>query len=185
MENIAFDNIDEVDDISTIDQYYVALGEGYSEREALDIIAFYSRDNARTPFQWDDSANAGFTSGTPWLRVNPNHKTINAEDQVGREDSVFTYYQKLIALRKNPEYKETIIYGKTVPYMEDEENLMAYYRKGEDQTLLIIGNYQKEGRIIELPLPVKSILLNNYDDAAIGSDGKLFLEGYQALVMEM
>ena len=148
MENIAFDNIDEVDDISTIDQYYVALGEGYSEREALDIIAFYSRDNARTPFQWDDSANAGFTSGTPWLRVNPNHKTINAEDQVGREDSVFTYYQKLIALRKNPEYKETIIYGKTVPYMEDEENLMAYYRKGEDQTLLIIGNYQKEGRII-------------------------------------
>ena len=185
MENIAFDNIDEVDDIATIDQYYVALEAGYSEREALDIIAYFSRDNARTPFQWDESDNAGFTAGRPWLRVNPNYTRINAKDQVGREDSVFAYYQKLIALRKNPEYKETIIYGKVIPYMEDEKNLMAYYRKGENQTLLVIGNYQNEGRVIELPGPVKSVLLNNYDDAAISGNGNIRLEGYQAVVIEV
>lgn len=185
MENIAFDNIDEVDDISTIDQYHVALEAGYSEREALDIIAYYSRDNARTPFQWDESDNAGFTEGKPWLRVNPNYTRINAKDQVGRADSVFAYYQKLIALKKNPEYKETIIYGKLVPYMEDEKNLMAYYRKGENQTLLVIGNYQNESRVIELPAPVKSVLLNNCDEVAIGGDGTIRLEGYQAVVMEV
>ncbi|SHK00415.1 alpha-glucosidase [Hespellia stercorisuis] len=185
MENIGFNNIDEVDDIATIDQYHVALDAGCSEREALDIIAYYSRDNARTPFQWDESDNAGFTSGKPWLRVNPNYTKINAKDQVGRADSVFAYYQKLIALRKNPEYKETIIYGKLVPYMEDEKNLMAYYRKGENQTLLVIGNYQNESRVVKLPASVKSVLLNNYDDAAISSDGTIHLEGYQAVVMEL
>lgn len=183
MENTVFSSIDEVDDISTLDEYQVALDAGLSPEEALKAVSKYSRDNARTPMQWSDKENAGFTSGTPWLKVNPNYTKINAAAQLNDPDSVRSFYKKLIALRKDPEYKETIVYGVLVPVWEEQHNLMAYYRKG-DKTLLVIGNYQKEAQSVTLPSPPSHILINNYPDIQ-KKDNTLSLYGYQVLVLEM
>ncbi|WP_296834507.1 alpha-glucosidase [Marvinbryantia sp.] len=184
MENLTFASIDEVNDISTLDEYQVALKAGLSPKEALKAVNRLSRDNARTPFQWDASENAGFTSGTPWLRINPNYTQINAAEQMSREDSVFNYYKKLTALRKNPQYADTIVYGNLEPVWEDRHNLMAFYRRGEDQTLLVIANYQKEPQTVTLDAPYKNVVLNNLKQ--LDTDGTtLHLAGYQAVILEM
>ncbi len=163
MENIPFSSIDEVDDISSLDEYQVALDAGLSPEDALKAVARFSRDNARTPMQWSDAAHAGFTTGKPWLRVNPNYLSINAASQLEDPDSVFHFYQKLIRLRKDPVYKETIVYGTLEPAFREQHNLMAYYRRG-DKTLLVIGNYQSGKQAVTLPLPYTKVLLNNYAD---------------------
>lgn len=183
MENVEIHSIDEVDDISTLDEYKVALEAGLDEKKALQAVARLSRDNARTPMQWNDSENAGFTTGEPWLRVNPNYRKINVQSQLEDKDSVHEFYKKLIALRKSPEYKETIVYGTLEPVWEEFHNIMAYYRKGE-KTLLVIGNYQKEEQEVVLPEIYKKILLNNYTE--LGRDkNKLFLKGYQVVILEI
>lgn len=182
MENVVLTSIREVDDISTLDEYEVCLREGFSEEEALRIVNRYSRDNARTPVQWDSSKNAGFTTGTPWLPLNPNYKKINVAQQEKDPESVLSYYKKLTALRKNPEYKETMVYGDFVPFMADEDRLMAFYRKGE-KTLLILGNYRKEERELELPAPVKKLVLSNTEPRITGR--KIVLSGYEATILEV
>ena len=182
MENVVLTSIREVDDISTLDEYEVCLREGFSEEEALRIVNRYSRDNARTPVQWDSSKNAGFTTGTPWLPLNPNYKKINVAEQEQDPESVLSYYKKLTALRRNPEYKETIVYGDFVPFMADEDRLMAFYRKGE-KTLLILGNYRKEERELELPAPVKKLVLSNAEPRITGR--KITLSGYEATILEI
>ena len=183
MENLSFQSIAEIDDISTIDQYHVALDAGLSEKEALACVSRYSRDNARTPVQWDNSANAGFSKEQPWLPVNPNYKRINVASQIQDPESLLSYYKKLTALRKNPAYKETLVYGDFVPYMEDRHNLMAYYRKG-DKTLLVLGNFQKAPQTVKLPAPYKEILLNNYPALKITEDS-VVLDDYQAVILEL
>ena len=182
MENVVLTSIREVDDISTLDEYEVCLREGFSEEEALRIVNRYSRDNARTPVQWDSSKNAGFTTGTPWLPLNPNYKKINVAEQEKDPESVLSYYKKLTALRKNPEYKETMVYGDFVPFMADEDRLMAFYRKGE-KTLLILGNYRKEERELELPAPVKKLVLSNAEPRITGR--KITLSDYEATILEV
>ena len=182
MENVVLTSIREVDDISTLDEYEVCLREGFSEEEALRIVNRYSRDNARTPVQWDSSKNAGFTTGTPWLPLNPNYKKINVAQQEKDPESVLSYYKKLTALRKNPEYKETMVYGDFVPFMAEEDRLMAFYRKGE-KTLLILGNYRKEERELELPAPVKKLVLSNAEPRITGR--KITLSGYEATILEI
>ena len=183
MENVPFSSIDEIDDISTLDEYQVALRAGLSPDEAFKAVAKYSRDNARTPMQWSDGANAGFTTGTPWLKVNPNFVSINAAAQMDDQDSVRSFYKKLIALRKDNKYKETFVYGVLEPIWEDRHNLMAYYRKG-DKTLLVIGNYQMEEQTVTLPSPYKCILLNNYSNLT-ENEHMLTLQAYQVLILEM
>ena len=178
-----FTSIDQIDDISTIDEYHVARNAGCTEEEALKCISLYSRDNARTPMQWDSSENAGFSSGNPWLGVNPNYKKINVKDQLNNPDSLLSFYKKLIALRKNPQYRETIVYGELIPYLEDRHNLMAYFRKGE-KTLLVVGNFQTEAQDIQLPKKCKKILLNNYPEADI-TDHVLHLKNYQTVILEL
>lgn len=183
MENMVFSSMDEVDDISSHDEYKVALEAGLSPEEALKAVSRFSRDNARTPMQWSNSPNAGFTTGTPWLKVNPNYISINADSQMDDPDSVRSFYKKLIALRKDPEYKETIVYGALEPVWEHQHNLMAYYRKGE-RTLLVAGNYQKEEQSVTLPAPYRKVLLNNYPDLA--QEGlAITLHGYQVLILEL
>lgn len=183
MENVPFKSIDEVDDISTLDEYKVALDAGLTPEAALKAVARRSRDNARTPMQWTGGENAGFTAGTPWLRVNPNYTAINVEKESGDPDSVLNFYKKLIALRKNPEYKETVVYGALIPFMEDKHNLMAYYRKG-DKTLLVVGNYQWDEQKITLPSECQKVLINNYPDL-ISSGDQITLHGYQVLILEL
>ena len=183
MENLSFQSIAEIDDISTIDQYHVALDAGLSEKEALACVSRYSRDNARTPVQWDNSVNAGFSREQPWLSVNPNYKQINVASQIRDPESLLSYYKKLTALRKNPVYKETLVYGDFIPYMEDRHNLMAYYRKG-DKTLLVLGNFQKAPQTVKLPVSYKEILLNNYPVLKITEDS-VVLDDYQAVILEL
>lgn len=183
MENIPFKSIDEVDDISTLDEYKVALDAGLTPEAALKAVARRSRDNARTPMQWTGEENAGFTAGTPWLRVNSNYTAINVEKETIDPNSVLNFYKKLIALRKDPEYKETVVYGALEPFMEDRHNLMAYYRKG-DKTLLVVGNYQWDEQEITLPSEWKKVLINNYPDMVLDGNS-VKLHGYQVLVVEL
>ena len=167
MENLDFHTIDEIDDISTLDEYKVAREAGLSDEEALSVASAFSRDNARTPVQWDDGANAGFTTGKPWLNVNPNYKQINVQAQVNDEDSVLAFYKKLTRLRKSEEYKETIVNSQLIPYLEEEKNLIAYFRKGE-KTLLVLANFQKDPRKVQLPAPAKKVVLNNKESVNWG-----------------
>ena len=183
MENIPFKSIDEVDDISTLDEYKVALDAGLTPEAALKAVARRSRDNARTPMQWTGEEIAGFTAGTPWLRVNSNYTAINVEKETIDPNSVLNFYKKLIALRKDPEYKETVVYGALEPFMEDRHNLMAYYRKG-DKTLLVVGNYQWDEQEITLPSECKKVLINNYPDMVLDGNS-VKLHGYQVLVVEL
>lgn len=183
MENIPFKSIDEVDDISTLDEYKVALDAGLTPEAALKAVARRSRDNARTPMQWTGEENAGFTAGTPWLRVNSNYTAINVEKETIDPNSVLNFYKKLIALRKDPEYKETVVYGALEPFMEDRHNLMAYYRKG-DKTLLVVGNYQWDEQEITLPSECQKVLINNYPDMVLDGNS-VKLHGYQVLVVEL
>ena len=183
MENIPFKSIDEVDDISTLDEYKVALDAGLTPEAALKAVARRSRDNARTPMQWTGEENAGFTAGTPWLRVNSNYTAINVEKETIDPNSVLNFYKKLIALRKDPEYKETVVYGALEPFMEDRHNLMAYYRK-RDKTLLVVGNYQWDEQEITLPSECKKVLINNYPDMVLDGNS-VKLHGYQVLVVEL
>lgn len=183
MENTVFHSAKQFDDISSIDQYQVALDAGLSEEEALNAVAKFSRDNARTPMQWDDSENAGFTTGTPWLGVNPNYTKINVKSQLDDPDSVRSFYKELIALRKNEEYKETVVYGELEPVFEQQHNLMAYYRRA-DKTLLVIGNYQREEQEVHLPKAYKKALINNYKDIR-EKDNIITMYGYQVLVLEV
>ena len=183
MENVRVDSIDEVDDIAARDQYRVALEAGRTAEEAMDAVRELSRDNARTPMQWDDTENAGFTGGTPWLRVNPNYPAINARAQLADPDSLFHFYRRLIALRKDPECRETLVYGATEPCLEDMENLMAYHRRGE-RDILVLANFQGEARDVPLPGEAKRILIDNLDGCVIGG-GRIALKGWQAVALEM
>ena len=183
MENLGVIPIEKIDDISALDQYQVCLDAGYTKEEALKIVSLYNRDNARTPVQWNDEKNAGFTTGIPWLMVNPNYTQINVAAQETDENSVLAFYKKMTALRKTPEYKETFVYGDVIPLEEERHHLMAYHRKA-DKDMLVIGNFQRERQSVTLPAEVENILLNNYPDMKL--EGKeLILEGYQAVVLEM
>ena len=184
MTNVVFHSIDEIDDCSTLDEYQVALDAGLTPESAFKAVVPYSRDNARTPFQWDATANAGFTTGTPWLKVNPNYTDINAAEQANRPDSMYHWYKELIALRKNPEYKDVVVYGEFVPYKEEQTNLMAYYRKGTDRTLLVVANYQHDAQDVVLPGTYKKVLMNTLDTLDLNGD-ILHMPGYQAVIFEM
>lgn len=187
MENVNFTSMDQIDDISTRDQYKVAIEAGLSPEEAFAAVKKYSRDNSRTPFQWDTSENAGFTTGKPWLMVNPDYKRINVASQINDPNSVLSYYKKLTALRKNPEYSNTVVYGKTVPYLPEVERLMAFERVGvgDNQTLLVLGNFSTKPQTVKLPSKCKKVVLNNVENVEFVSDTEIKLEGYQAVVIEI
>ena len=184
MENMPFESIEDINDVNTLDEYKTAKAAGLSDEAALKAVLRYSRDNARTPMQWSDQPSAGFTSGTPWLKVNPNYTRINAASQIHDENSVFSYYKALISLRKNPLYKDTLVYGQTVPYLESQKNLMAFFRKGEKQSLLILANFQNEPQEVLLPEENYQILINNCPQLE-QQEHSLKLQGYQAVVLAL
>ena len=161
MQNAVWNDVKEYNDINTIDQYNLAISAGLSDKEALAVCSKMSRDNARTPVQWSESDNAGFTTGTPWLKVNSNYKDINVQNQENDPDSVLNYYRKLVATRKSPEYKEVFTYGVFEPAYEDTEYVMAYYRVSDNQRILVAANFGKDAKTIELKFPVKKVVLSN------------------------
>ena len=189
MENKKIRAVEELDDISSMDAYKVAIDAGISKERALETLSFFSRDNARTPMQWSGQAHAGFTSGEPWLRENPNYREINVEEQQERGDSVLSYYKELIALRKDPAYKETIVYGGFEPLPDCGHNVIAYCRTGAEQTILVAANFNLAEREIALPAAPdggnyqtgKTLLANEGEPAA--AEGILRLRGLQAAVV--
>ncbi|MGM0137976.1 oligo-1,6-glucosidase [Enterococcus sp. DIV0755b] len=184
MENTPFETIDEFDDLFTHNEYQVALDAGIEPEQALKLVNKYSRDNGRTPMQWNNQANGGFTTGTPWLKVNPNYATINVEDQLTDENSVWAFYQKLIALRKDETYGEAFVYGGFEPIFEDQDNIVAFYRHGEDKTILLLANFQNS--VAELPFTKKidDILINNYEELAATATG-VTLQPHQAVIVSV
>lgn len=183
MQNAVWNDVKEYNDINTIDQYNLAISAGLSDKEALAVCSKMSRDNARTPVQWSDSDNAGFTTGTPWLKVNSNYKDINVQNQENDPDSVLNYYRKLVATRKSPEYKEVFTYGVFEPAYEDTEYVMAYYRVSDIQRILIAANFGKDAKTIELKFPVKKVVLSNVGRKEI-NEVSLKLDSCEVIVIE-
>ena len=183
MQNAVWNDVKEYNDINTIDQYNLAISAGLSDKEALAVCSKMSRDNARTPVQWSDSDNAGFTTGTPWLKVNSNYKDINVQNQENDPDSVLNYYRKLVATRKSPEYKEVFTYGVFEPAYEDTEYVMAYYRVSDNQRILVVANFGKDAKTIELKFPVKKVVLSNVGRKEI-NEVSLKLDSCEVIVIE-
>lgn len=187
MQNAKWNSIDEYDDISTKDQYKAALVAGLSKEQALAACGRMSRDNARTPMQWSDEANAGFTTAKPWLKVNENYKAINVAAQEKDPSSVLNYYRRLVALRKSDEFKELFTYGRCVPAYEDTDGIMAYYREDENKSVLVVANFGSKEAQIRLDGSVKKVLLSNTNDAeksavSVGAS-ELKLESCEVLVV--
>ena len=182
MTNVPFETLEDVRDIESINAYHELVGKGVLGGETmLRYLRYKSRDNARTPMQWDDSENAGFTEGTPWIMVNPNYKEINAGEALSREDSVFYYYQKLIRLRhENP----VIVYGGSKLLLPEHEALYVYTRELGGRKLLVICNFSEKEQEMELPEEFRgkdgTVLISNYQDPALGRN--MTIRAYEAVV---
>lgn len=184
MENQVFESVEDFDDIATINGYHVAKEAGLSEEEALAVIANYSRDNARTPMQWTREAGLGFSDGPAWLISPKPDVAINVEDQEKDPDSILNYYRQLTALYRHPLYGNTIRFGDMIPAYRDRENIIAFERRG-DKRLLVISNFQNRQATLELPAPIKTVLLNNTAGLFQEGDQVLELAPYQTVVLEL
>ena len=181
MTNIRMDSIEDYDDIQTIDQYKRALQNGISEEVAWESIYRKSRDNGRTPMQWNDSKNAGFTTAeSTWLKVNSNYKEINVEKSRAEKQSVFKYYQKLIQLRKEGKYKELLVDGLFVADKAEDPCVMAYRRDTEKESLIVYLNYQDQETNAIVPEGYTEKIIGNYEDGSI-VDGVYHLRPYECI----
>ena len=174
MTNCPMTSVEEYDDINTKGEYRMALEAGVSEEEALAACYRFSRDNSRTPMQWDDSPNAGFTTGTPWLKVNPNYVSVNVAQQEAREDSILNYYKKLLALRKSEEFRELFTYGDFRPMLETEDGILSYCRSLNEKNVVVVANFGKDSAAVSDDLFADSrCLLTNAELTADGNQLKL------------
>lgn len=181
MTNYPFRNPEEFRDIESINAYREWCREGTVPHEVFwPCITFKSRDNARTPVQWDDSPQAGFTSGNPWIAVNPNYTQINAKAETADPGSVFHYYRKLIALRK--EYP-IIVYGRYELLMEDDEELFVYMREMDGEKLLVVCSFCDHETDLAIPAEFAkaSCLISNTDGNY--DRAEITLKPYEAFVL--
>jgi oligo-1,6-glucosidase len=183
MTNVRFDSIEEYQDIETLNMYNEkVIQNGEDPAKVMESIYVKGRDNARTPFQWDESEHGGFTTGTPWLQVNPNYKEINAKQAVEDEHSIYHYYRKLIQLRKE---HPIIVHGSYDLLVPEDEKIYVYTRALENQTLLVALNFSAEQLSFNVPEQLQGkqskIMISNYD----GNDEfkpTLALRPYEAIV---
>ena len=184
MENQVFESVEDFDDIATINGYHVAKEAGLSEEEALAAIANYSRDNARTPMQWSAEPGLGFSDGSAWLISPKPNVAINVKDQEKDPNSILNYYRQLTALYRHPLYGNTIRFGDMIPAYRDRENIIAFERRG-DKRLLVVSNFQNRQATLELPAPIKTVVLNNTAGLFQEGDQVLELTPYQTVVLEL
>ncbi|SEK75598.1 oligo-1,6-glucosidase [Pseudobutyrivibrio ruminis] len=173
MTNYPFKSIDECRDIEIINAYKELVGGNcMTEEDLLAGIRAKGRDNARTPMQWDDTKEAGFTSGKPWIGVNPNYKTINAKAELEDSNSVFYYYQKLIELRRKSQWSDIIVYGTYNLLDKEDENIFAYTRQLGDKKILVVCNVSANEVQFKLDFDVeeKVCLIRNYDNVDLNMD---------------
>ena len=183
MTNAYFDNINQYKDVESINYFNILKNNGIEEKEIYKILQSRSRDNSRTPMQWNDKENAGFSNAKPWIEVIDNYKDINAENNIKDENSIFNHYKKLIKLRKD--YK-VISEGKTIPILKDDKNVFAFIREYNNEKLLVINNfYSNECTIdlsnIDFDIKKSKCLLSNYDEAVL--DNTLKLRPYESIVL--
>ena len=181
MTNVYFDKLEDYRDIESINFFTELTEAGLMTPEyMMKCLMLRSRDNARTPMQWDDSAQAGFTNGAPWIKVNPNYKEINAAQQLEDPNSIFYYYQKLIRLRKE---KDIIVYGGFEPLYRDDEQIFAYIRRQDQEKLLTVCNFSDKNAEMEIPEEFKGAecLITNLDRTVF--EGKIVLKPYEAFVL--
>ncbi|KIW13389.1 hypothetical protein PV08_08577 [Exophiala spinifera] len=183
MENIQLTSIDQYEDVNTHGQYKAAIAAGVDAEQALRLVSYRSRDNSRTPMQWDSSDNGGFTTGKPWFPVNSNYKTVNVAQAIKNKDSVYHHYRRLIELRTGHHYKDVLVYGKTVPKYTDIDNVMAYERVLGNQSVLFFANFQNKALELDNGAFRGKVLSNNYADISVEED-RINLSPYQALVVD-
>jgi oligo-1,6-glucosidase len=187
MTNVAFESIDDYRDVETLNLYRELVGEkGMDPQAVLNLLHAKSRDNARTPMQWDASPQAGFTSGTPWIKINPNYLQINVKQALADPDSIFYYYQKLIQLRK---HNPIMVYGSYDLLLPDHEQIYAFTRTLEAERLLVILNFSKTSPVFSLPEGIsysgKSLLISNYPVESAEEIRHLSLRPYEARVYRL
>ncbi|CVP68219.1 TPA: alpha,alpha-phosphotrehalase [Streptococcus pneumoniae] len=173
-----YDSMADYVDVESLNAYQMLLEEGKSQQEAFQIIQAKSRDNSRIPMQWDASENAGFSTGTPWLKAGKSYKDINVENEI--QGPIFTFYQDLIRLRKE---MPIISEGSYKPVFEDSKQVYAFERQFEDQKLLVLNNFYAKEVEIDLPAVYQNgqILISNYEDAEVSE--KILLKPYQTLAI--
>ena len=170
--------LEEHDDLHVFKLHEWGKKLGYSDKQIIEYFNGRSRDNSRTPFQWNNKPNGGFTTGKPWLKVNPNYIEINAEQELADKHSLFSYYQQLIALRRHSEISETLIYGEFSPLLSPE-NVIAFKRTYKDKSVNIYCNFS--GDIKTLSVSVDKMYLCN--SPIVNDDkGDLLLQPYQAII---
>ena len=183
MTNVPFGDISDFRDLDSINAYRELTGQGvFTPEEMLRYLRYKSRDNARTPFQWSDEKHAGFSSGEPWIMVNPNYKKINAREQMMREDSIFCYYQKLIRIRKQ---YDIVVYGTYDLLLPEDPELYVYTRTLGEEQLLIVCNFYGNARMFTLPdsweLEKTELMIGNYKDFKLGKE--LTIRPYETVVL--
>ncbi|MGG3605735.1 alpha,alpha-phosphotrehalase [Priestia megaterium] len=187
MTNPKFSSIDEYRDVESLNVYEIKRAQGMNENEILEILKHKSRDNSRTPVQWSDEPNAGFTKGTPWINPADNYREINVEKALDDEDSIFYFYQKLIALRKQ---YDIITYGNYELILGEDEQIFAYIRNGADEKLLVINNFYGSETAFEMPEDItfegyhSEILLSNYKDSS-KEFKQVLLRPYESIVYHL
>ena len=183
MTNVPFHSVEDFRDLDSVNAYHELVEDQkvFSKEEMMRYLRYKSRDNARTPFQWDDSENAGFTTGTPWIMVNPNYKEINAKAELTDPNSVFYYYQKLIQLRKE---KEIIVYGTYDLLLPESEELYVYTRTLGEEKLLVVCNFSENEVELEIPEEFRkgSYLISNYETRPVENTMKI--RAYESFVVE-
>lgn len=179
MTNPHFKSIEQYRDVESLNHYQILQDKGMTKEQALMILDVHSRDNSRTPMQWDDSINAGFTTGTPWIQTADNYTKINVKNSLEDKNSIFYYYQKLIQLRKN---YDVIAYGDIKPLLREDKRVFAYERNYKGQKLIVICNFYPTTYEIELPYDLSNYkcILNNYKNEAKAK--KIALKPYETLV---
>ncbi|EPF14458.1 oligo-1,6-glucosidase [Bacillus cereus BAG1O-3] len=186
MTNVRFQSIDEYRDIETLNMYKEkVIDHDENIEKVMESIYIKGRDNARTPMQWDDQNHAGFTTGEPWITVNPNYKEINVKQAIQDESSIFYYYKKLIELRKN---NEIVVYGSYDLILENNPSIFAYVRTYGDEKLLVIANFTADESVFEMPEDISysesELFIHNYD-VEIGSIDNITLRPYEAMVFKL
>ena len=180
MTNPGFTSLDQYRDVESINHFHILRDRGLHEDSAYDILRVHSRDNSRTPMQWDGSETGGFSAAVPWIEMNPNHTAINAASQIDDPDSVFAHYQKLIALRKQ---YDVIANGDFAPLDSGHPSVLAYTRRTAGETLVVVNNFYRRETEWDCPVDLTGFrcLLSNYEDAAVQK--RLHLRPYESLVL--
>lgn len=184
MTNYPFKNLNDFNDVAIINNYKFAKEEGKSERQYIREQSIRSRDNARTPMQWDDSEYAGFSTHRPWFNINPNYKDVNVSSQINDDSSILSYYKKINYLRRFSEYKDVIVYGKYQLIDENNEYVYSYIREYENKKLLVITNFFNEKVKVSYNYQIKNNVMSNYDHVYTDLI-KLILRPYEAIVFEI